>query len=156
MRAATIFLALGLVLIATPAEACTLCSCTASTSAVSFGTYDPVSASARDATGAVQVDCTGVVSLLGTVDIRASAGGSGNFLQRRLSRSGATLNYNLYADATRTRIFGDGSSGTSTLSAPLNGLLFFSTSVPVYGRLPAGQWVASGTYTDTVVITVVY
>lgn len=71
-------------------------------------------------------------------------------------RSGSTLNYNLFANSARTEILADGTGGTTTLTAYLNGLLLFSTSVPVYARIPANQWVTSGTYSDTVVITVQY
>ena len=71
-------------------------------------------------------------------------------------RSGGGLNYNLYANAARTQILGDGLQGTTTITANLNGLLVFSTSAPVYGRIPQSQWVPSGTYNDTVIITVQY
>lgn len=147
---------LACLVVAAPAGACTLCSCTASTSALSFGSYSPVTASPKDATTQVQVDCTGAVALLGTVQVQASAGGSGNALQRRMTFVGNSLAYNIYADSARTQILGSGTGGTTTINTPLNGSLFFSTSAAVYGRVPAGQWVASGTYTDTIVITVQY
>lgn len=121
-----------------------MCSCTASTSALSFGSYSPVTASPKDATTQVQVDCTGAVALLGTVQVQASAGGSGNALQRRMTSVGNSLAYNIYADSARTQILGSGTGATTTINTPLNGLLFFSTSAAVYGRVPAGQWVASG------------
>lgn len=142
--------------VAAPAGACTLCSCTASTSAISFGSYNPVAAAPRDATTQVTVDCTGAVALLGVVQVQASAGGSGNVLQRRMAFGSNSLNYNLFVDAARTLILGDGVGGTSTIATPLNGLLSFSTSAPVYARVPAGQWVASGIYTDTIIVTVQY
>jgi spore coat protein U-like protein len=138
------------------AEACTLCSCTTSVSSLSFGNYDPVSATPRDSTALVSVDCTGLVSLFGLIDIRASAGSSGNQLQRQMRRNGSGLDYNIYADAARTQILGDGQQGTTTVTASLNGLLFFSTSAPLYGRVAQNQWVPSGTYSDTIVITVQY
>lgn len=142
--------------IATPAEACTLCSCTTSTTALNFGNYDPVTASPDDASAAVSIDCSGVVSLFGLVEVKAGTGQSSSFAQRTMRRLGVSLNYNLFANSPRTQILGDGTGGTTTVTSSLNGLLFFSTSVPVYGRAPAGQWVAAGTYTDTIQITVQY
>lgn len=156
LRLALPLLAFVTLMLPARAEACTLCSCTTSTSSLAFGTYSPVSASPTDASALVSIDCTGVVSLFGVVEVRASAGSSGSALNRTMARSGSTLRYNLYANSARTLILGDGSGGTSTLTSSLNGLLFFSTTVPVYGRIPAQQWVQSGTYSDTVVITVTY
>lgn len=141
---------------AAPAQACSLCSCTASVSPVSFGAYDPTAMSPRDGSGLVSVDCTGIVSLFGTVEVTASPGSSGNALQRTMKRGSATLNYNLYANVARTSVFGNGLNGTMTLSSSMTGLLLFSTSMPFYARVPAGQWVGSGTYSDTVVVTVSY
>lgn len=138
------------------AQACTLCSCTTSTTSLSFGSYTPVSAAPTDATAQVSINCSGLVSLFGLVEIRASPGGSGDPLQRRMAQGAATLRYNLFTNSARTQILGDGSGSTTTITTSLNGLLLFSTSAPVYGRIPARQWSASGTYADTVVITVVY
>jgi spore coat protein U-like protein len=156
IRPLQLSVALLLAVMPTAANACTLCSCTASTSSLSFGSYDPAAAAPRDATALVSVDCSGVVALFGLIEIRAGAGTSGNQLQRTLVRSGTALKYNLYADSARTQVLGDGTGSTTTLTASLNGLLLFSTSVPVFGRVPTDQWVPSGTYVDTVVITVQY
>lgn len=142
--------------LASPAAACTLCTCTASTSGVSFGGYDPGSGSPNDTTGTVTLNCTGVVSLLGTIDIAASPGSSGNATARQLTQGVDRLNYNLYTDNSRTTIWGTGANGTSTMSAPLNGLLFFSQSVTVYGRIPANQWVRTGAYADSIIVTITY
>lgn len=153
---AAALLAACIALLPTPAAACTLCSCTSSVTSLTFATYDPVSSVPRDSSALVSIDCTGIVSLFGLVEVQASPGSSGNKLQRTMVRGGTTLKYNLYADSGRSQILADGQLGTTTLTAPLNGLLFFSTSVPIYGRIPQNQWVAAGTYTDTVVITVQY
>ena len=138
------------------AMACTLCTCTASSSGISFGGYDPGSNSPNDASGTVTLDCTGVVSLMGTIDVAASPGTSGNASARQMAQGADRLNYNLYTDSSRTSIWGTGAGGTSTMTATLNGLLLFSQSVTVYGRLPAHQWVRSGAYADSVIVTVTY
>ena len=142
--------------LSSPAAACTLCSCTASTSGLSFGGYDPGSNSPNDTSGTVTLNCTGVVSLLGTIDIAASSGASGNEAARQLAQGSDRLGYNIYPDSSRTSIWGTGANGTSTMTATLNGLLVFSQSVTVYGRIPAHQWVRSGPYADSVIVTIIY
>lgn len=142
--------------ISSPAAACTLCSCTASTSGISFGSYDPGASSPNDISGTVTLNCTGVVSLMGTIDIAASPGTSGNAAARQMAQGADRLNYNLYTDSSRTSIWGTGAGGTSTMTATLNGLLVFSQSVTVYGRLPAHQWARTGAYADSVIVTITY
>lgn len=139
-----------------PALACTLCSCTATATNIAFGAYDPTSSTPSDTSGTVTVNCTGLVSLFGSIDIASSAGSSGNAAQRTLRQGTNTLNYNLYVNGARTIVFGDGSAGTQKITTPLNGLLFFGQSVFIYGRVPARQWARSGSYSDAVVITIAY
>ncbi len=159
VRLVAVLLAVGLatgIALPGPARACTLCSCSVSTTGVSFGTYDPTSAAPGDASGTVAVNCTGVVSLFGSVEISASAGASGNAAQRSLRQGAEALNYNLYVDPARSVVFGNGAGGTQTITAPLNGLLLFNQNAPIYGRIPARQWARTGSYSDTIVITIVY
>ncbi len=139
-----------------PAHACTLCSCTATTSDVNLGAYDPTGSAPNDTSGTITVNCTGLLALLGSVEASASPGSSGNPLQRTMRQGGDSLAYNLYVDSARTIIFGDGNGATATLVAPLNGLLIFNQSLLFYARLPAGQWARAGTYSDAIVITVTY
>lgn len=139
-----------------PARACTLCSCSATTTNANFGVYDPTATAPTDTSGTITVNCTGLVSLLGTLEIAASAGSSGNVAQRTMRQGVNSLNYNLYVDPARSIAFGNGTAGTQTITRPLNGLLFFGQSVFFYGRMPARQWARVGPYTDNVVITVTY
>ena len=46
-------------------------------------------------------------------------------------------------------IFSDGASGMQTITGPLDGLLIFGQSVPVYARVPARQRVQAGSFSDT-------
>lgn len=142
--------------LATPARACTLCSCSAATTGVIFGDYDPTSPTPKDGAGSVTLLCVGVVSLAGTIVVAMSPGASGDALSRQMAQASARLNYNLYTDSSRTSIWGTGSGGTSTVTAPLNGLLTFSQTVPVYAQIPAHQWVHAGPYADTVIVTITY
>jgi spore coat protein U-like protein len=71
-----------------------------------------------------------------------------------MSAGAAALSYNLYLDAARISVWGDGSGGTSTYGPlqPAEG----STSIPIYGRAPGGQNASPGNYSDTVVVTLVF
>jgi spore coat protein U-like protein len=119
----------------------------------SFGPYDTLSASPRDSAGFISFRCDGV----GPSDmlvIEISRGRGHSFMPRRMSRRGEKLEYNLYLDAARTIIWGDGSRGTSRYQVrPVEGR---AESVPIYGRIPARQTVVPGSYSDHVMLTVNY
>ena len=77
-----------------------------------------------------------------------------------LSSGMNTLSYNLYADAGRTSVWGDGTGGSVAVesSVLLDVLGWAPTqSFTVYGRIGAGQTGAvPGSYADTVSVTVTY
>lgn len=127
-------------------------ACVVSTVGVSFGTYDTQSAAPGDAVGALTINCpTGRPDLFATVS--SGTGSSGNFNAREMVSPGSMLQYNLFTDSTRTQIWGDGSSGSVTVTVPV---VSRWGSQNIYGRIPAGQLVTAGTYSDTVVVTVEY
>lgn len=142
--------------ISSPAQACTLCSCSASTSGISFGAYDANGSLPSDTVGNVTVDCTGLIALLGAIEVSASPGSSGNAAARSMQRGPDRLAYNLFVDPARTLVFGNGAGGTRTITAPLNGLLIFRQAVLVFGRIPPRQRVRPGAYADSIIITVTY
>ncbi len=127
-------------------------SCTLSNLvAVAFGPYDPLLGVARDANGSVTYSCQGGWDV---ITLTLSRGSSSTFNPRTLVSGVNTLGYNLFTTAARTTIWGDGSSGTVvrqilTLS---NGQMV----VPIYGRIPGGQNPKVGSYSDTVVITIIF
>ncbi|WP_020649845.1 Csu type fimbrial protein [Solimonas variicoloris] len=156
MKLRTCLLAIPLCLACRPALAL-LESCSASTSAVSFGNYSPFSSVDLDTTGTVTVTCTALLSIAVNYTIKLGPGVSGSFNPRRLSTGPYTLNYNLYTNSTRTSVWGDGTGSTQTVSDGYAlGLLIVTRNYTVYGRLPARQNAASGVYSDTVVVTVEY
>jgi len=65
----------------------------------------------------------------------------------------STLNYNLYLDAARTTIWGDGTGGTQNFFVrnPTNNQ---DVSIPLYGRIPAGQSTSAGNYSNTLTVTI--
>lgn len=128
-----------------PAHACTITSSTG----VSFGVYNVYAAAPLDSAGTITYSCTLSISV--TIDIGT---GSGTYASRTMRAGTSTLAYNLYTNAARTTVWGDGTSGTGH-HGPVLGLIG-STTVSIYGRVPAGQDVAAGSYTDTVVVTLNY
>jgi spore coat protein U-like protein len=127
-----------------PGQAAARCT-NVSATAVAFGSYNPMSATPLDAAGSISYACTPNTPPL----ITLSRGSSSTFLPRRLGGA-AGLSYNLYLDAARTVIWGDGTGGTSALNGPTTRP---SATVPVYGRIPPMQDVAAGAYTDLIVVT---
>jgi spore coat protein U-like protein len=126
-------------------------NCTISTATVAFPTYDPVVVNAGandDGTGTVTIACT--KGTLATIGLGLGANASGS--QRRMKDASTDyLNYALYLDSGRTTIWGTTSPNLLTpVAAPDNTPRAFT----VYGRIPSGQDIPTGAYSDTVVATV--
>jgi len=134
-----------------------------STSGVAFGVYDSSLETPNDSTGALTVTCTYVTGSATRVsyEVALSTGNSGNYAQRLLRAGTATLNYNLFDSATRTRVWGNGTAGTglvggTLLVGPGVGNNTRQESHPVYGRIPARQDAAIGTYSDSIMVTLTF
>ena len=119
---------------------------------LNFGSYLPNDPGPLDVSGSVDVDCRGV---RGTFVITIGAGSSNDFGQRLLQSGTDALAYNIYLDAARSRVWGDATAGTSVFSLfrPSGRL---RQSFPVYGRLFAGQDVDPGTYSDNLLVTIIF
>ena len=72
---------------------------------------------------------------------------------RFLESGGQRLHYNLYLDASRTAVWGDGSLGSQEYFNA-NPPKKTPVTVPIYGRIPSGQDVGVGQYDDTVTLVV--
>lgn len=119
---------------------------------IAFGVYDPLAAAPNDSVGSLAVRC----SPRSTLTLEISPGSSGGFALRTLRQGLDALGYNLYREAARVSVWGDGTGGSQVVVVPDSGPPGNPTNVFVYGRIPAAQWVAAGGYTDTVVLTVVF
>lgn len=121
-------------------------SCTISTTSVNFGSYNVFNPSATDSTGTITINCNGGAH---NIVVTLSKGASGTFTPRRMTKGAETLDYNLFRDAGRSSVWGDGTSGTSTYTDanPPNNT---DTVLTVYGRVTAEQDVTAGAYSDTV------
>ncbi len=123
-------------------------TCSVNSPPLAFGTYNPASVS--DSTATITVTCTTGTTY--TVGLGKGNGSGATVTARKMTSGANTLNYALYNESTRTTNWGDTAltnwvSGTGTGSAQ---------NLTVYGRVPASQYVASGSYEDIVTITVTY
>lgn len=128
---------------------------------LAFGTYEILARAPRDSQAQVTVTCEGTgtaqaVTLMLRVDAGANAAGGGRRL-RHAGGSTATLQYGIYRDAARSSSWGM-TTGVDTLGATLSVPATGSTSAGfvMYGRIPPGQDVPVGNYTDAVRLTIDY
>lgn len=132
-----------------PARAAPVCTVNAS-SAIAFGVYDPLSATPLDATGTIVYECPpGQV-----VRIDLATGSSGTFTYRTMKSGASVLRYNLYLDALRTIVWGNGTSGTQSGPRETARGSGTQTTAYVFGRVPPLQDAEIGAYADLVIVTV--
>lgn len=142
--------------------------CNVSSSGLSFGPYQPLTFPGHftsvDAvsTGTVSITCSNMVALASyTLALGASADGAGDRISTRYlanSSGGPNMAFNIYTDATRSVVWGNGSTGAVISgSLPLITLGSQTQNVTVYGKIPAGQnTLKAGTYSGPLTITLTY
>ncbi|MCE5232342.1 MAG: spore coat U domain-containing protein [Mizugakiibacter sp.] len=130
-----------------------------STADIAFGNYDPADANnttALDAAGNVTVRCTKNTPAAVTLNQgnNAAAGSTCAAPSRQMADSGSNrLGYAIYKDASRTQAWGcDATNQASFTSAGIAS----PATLDTYGRIPAGQDVPAGSYSDTVAVTVTF
>jgi spore coat protein U-like protein len=122
---------------------------------INFGTYIPLTTAPVDVNASITIRC---MAQPGTYAVTIGSGLSGDQLARTLSAGGTNvLYYNLYRDAARMQIWGDGAPPTFTVigTRPGKGRPT-ETDHPIYGRIFAGQAPDPGSYTDNLVVTVMF
>lgn len=154
-------LALVAVCVAPPAQAAVTVNCTASASSIAFGTYNPLNTVSAASTGTLRVVCSGSGSgsTNVTVGVTLSAGMSGSYANRKMLAGSNSLNYNIYWSTAYAQIMGDGSGGSFAGTAGPFTVFAGGTGTAtgtMYGRVPAQQDVAPGSYVDTILVTVTY
>ncbi len=130
-------------------------SCTINvTTALAFGVYDPIVTNANtplDGTGVITTTCTTGAAVNVTLGQGNNAGGGSTAAApvRQLSSGPDLLPYALYSDSARSVLW----AGTA-----LTGLDDTGDGTPknlsVYGRIPQGANVPTGSYGDVVTATV--
>jgi len=136
-------------------------TCTVSTAGVNFGLYDPVSPVPNDTAGNVTVSCSNTPppgNATIAYAIALSPGSSGSVAGRRLSSGNSHMPYNLYTSASYSEVWGDGSAGGALVGGALRvtGRRTLSAIHTIHGRIPARQDPAPGSYTDTIVVSLVF
>lgn len=129
-------------------------NCTISTNPLAFGAYDPISTNASTpltATGSIQTTCTNGASANITLDQGANpdTGSTASVPLRRMVNGSNFMNYDLYSDSGDTTTF-DGTTGVNVTGTGA------AVDTTVYGSVPAGQNLPTGSYADTVVATVTF
>lgn len=133
-------------------------ACTISAGALAFGTYDTITHTQKLGQATLSLQCTtgaaAKVVTLGEGAQPASAAPTTPF--RQMVRTGFVdmLTYKLYSDVGRTTVWG-ATAGTGLATAA-----WTSSTIPqtltVYGAIDADQDVPAGSYTDSVVATIIF
>lgn len=130
-------------------------NCRVQLSPINFGIYMPATVSHVDVNASITILC---MAQPGTYAVTIGPGSGGDFLARTLqSATGGVLFYNLYRDAARSQIWGDGSPSTFVVTGarPSQGRPT-TTDHPIYGRVFAGQTPDPGTFSDNLLVTVLF
>jgi spore coat protein U-like protein len=129
-----------------PAVALAAPSCSVSSAGgLRFGTYDL--ATDLDSTMTVRVRCPKTL----VPQVLLDKGTAPTYFSRILRSGAEQLGYNVFLNAARTQIWGDGSPGTFVWMGGGG-----NESFSAFGRIPAGQDVAAGSYSDTLILTVLF
>ncbi len=126
--------------------------CNISATGVNFGNYNVFSNIPNDSgIGSITIDCKGGGGNP-TYPVTLDTGQSGSYINRSMNSGSNQLSYNLYTSSARNVIWGDGSGGSSIMQIPEKA----TTSLSIFGRIPAGQDAAVGIYSDSITATVIF
>jgi spore coat protein U-like protein len=128
-------------------------ACVVTAPNLSFGPYDGLSGAPGTTSASAVVTCNEAPPPTVTLEISPS-GVSGGFFPRQMRHDSGSdrLAYNFYADPGGAAVWGDGTGGTVTRSQRV-----FKNkpwTATIYGRIPAGQDVSTGSYSDTLTLTI--
>ena len=152
--ACAFFAAIACVAVAQPALCAPVCTFRAVVGQ-NFGNYNVLSINPVKTVGRVQYVCSGFAPGSASVTLTLSTGNAPTYVPRYMLHAGVHLNYNLYVDNARLKIFGDGTPGTFIYGPVLSADGVVKT-VNIFGLLPAKQNVTAGVYTDTITATMNY
>jgi spore coat protein U-like protein len=125
-------------------------ACTISATDLAFGTYSPAAALPTDGSSTVTTTCT--LAAPYNIGLNAGTGAGATVAARKMTSGANLLTYSLFQDAARLVVWGN-TIGTDTVALVGTGLVVPTT---VFGRIPALQNVAVGSYTDTITATVTF
>jgi spore coat protein U-like protein len=133
-------------------------SCNVSATPMLFPAYNAFSGTASQTTSTVTVTCTGLLFIGVTYEARLGPGHSGNILSRAMAHSSRpdTLGYQVRLNSHSGPVWGNGTQGSVFTGTMLLGVFSRTHTRTVYGQVPAGQQVHSGSYADAPVMTIIY
>jgi spore coat protein U-like protein len=159
----TVWLACGVavLIVFASSDARAAVDCSVTTPGVAFGNYDASLPGPTDISGNLTVSCTRVFLDPWNIGytLSLSRGTSGSYAPRQMASGPSRLNYNLFRDAGRSQVWGDGTASTGVINATMRFNIFqFSNSAShtAYGRIPAGQGANPGSYADNIVVTITF
>ena len=121
---------------------------------LSFGNYLAGSASTANTTVTIKCPLLGQ-NLLPDFRVQLSAGNAAAPDTRYLKLSSGKLYYNIFTDSGFGTVWGDGSA--ASVERTFDALLSLgSISFSGFGRVPSGQFIPAGTYTDRIPFTVIF
>jgi spore coat protein U-like protein len=125
--------------------------CVVTVTLASFGNYDMFEFTPSDTVVEIRITCAPGVPY--NIKLDSGLNSTENYHPRRMraSEGNATLNYNLYMDAARTKVWGDGIVNTFKWSGIGKG---GAEVIRIYGRVQARQNIPAGIYNDSVIVTV--
>jgi spore coat protein U-like protein len=121
-------------------------ACTASSSGVNFGEYDPFASAALEGAGGIDLRC----DELAVAEVSLGSG-QGTYAERRLVAGANALAYNLFTSSQFITVWGDGTGSTASLTVSGD-----SATLPVYGLIAPRQNVPAGMYSDIIIISIIY
>lgn len=123
-------------------------ACSVSATNLAFGTY---TRALIQATSTISVNCTNLTPY--NVGLNAGAATGATVTNRSMTGPGsALLKYQLFSNSGHTTNWGN-TVGTDTVAGTGNGA---TQPLTVYGQIPALEFTAQGSYTDTITVTVTY
>ena len=124
--------------------------CTVTADDLAFGSYNTIVSSTLNVSSQVHVACTILTAY--NVGMNPGTTSGATVSARKMANGSNQLSYSLYRDSSRTLNWGQ-TVGTDTLAGVGTGAV---VNIPVYGSVPSGQNVPSGSYSDTITVTVSY
>jgi spore coat protein U-like protein len=123
-------------------------ACNVDVAPLSFGTINALEIHDTDSTTTITVTCPAATTYTAT-----AGAGTGSYAERQMTAAQGHLDYQLYTEASRSLVWGDGSAGTNTLAGTAGPT---GDTQTVYGRVPAQPLAIPGTYADTILVTISY
>lgn len=131
-------------------------SCTIATQNINFGSLTSTNAGNVDVPADATVTCASNSPFNVGINYGLNAGAT---FQRKLASGANTLNYSVYVDGYGVNEYGQvstyGTANNYNSAATIN-VSPATNTVPIFARLPAQSTPPSGTYTDTLTVTVNY